>query len=321
MTRALNILFVAVIIYTIAALVFWENSLQKQNDIMLQKNKEIGSLIFNNPTEVKKNLDKITDIHRRKRVQYLGEGAVFLIAILVGALIVYISFRRRLQLTTLQNNFMLSVTHELKSPLAGIRVGLETIAKRPLTKDQQQLMLNNSIVEADRLNELCNNILLSTQIESKVYATNKLPFDIIALVQNCVQAYSNRYAKTDWAFKSNVTTYAYNGDSFLWQVAINNLLENAKKYAGNSKSIDSTIHVSNNTINICIADQGPGIPDADKKKIFHKFYRRGNENTRISKGTGLGLYIVEQTTKWHKGSVKMEDNKPIGNIAIITIPT
>jgi two-component system, OmpR family, sensor histidine kinase CiaH len=321
LTRFINILFILVVLYTIAALVFWENSLQKQNDLMLKKNKEINSLIFNNPEASQKNILEITDLHRRKKLQYVGEGSVFLLVILIGALIVYISFRRRLQLTTLQNNFMLSVTHELKSPIAGIRIGLETILKRKLTIEQQQQMLSNSITEADRLNELCNNILLSTQIESKVYHSNKMPFDMVVVAKNSLQDFKNRYQQIQWHFFCNQDNANYIGDEFLWKISINNLLENASKYASNSKQIILDLKIKKQEICIRIMDEGPGIPDEDKKKIFHKFYRRGNENTRISKGTGLGLYIVAQTTKWHNGSIKMEDNKPQGNIAIINLPT
>jgi K+-sensing histidine kinase KdpD len=205
--------------------------------------------------------------------------------------------------------------------LAGIRIGLETIAKRKLTEAQHQQMLSNSITEADRLNELCNNILLSTQIESKVYATNKMGFNIVSLAQNCLQDFKDRYPNMQWEFTSNIEAHTYLGDEFLWKISINNLLENAYKYAGNSTTIKADVKVQNKNLLIQVIDEGPGIPDVDKQKIFHKFYRRGNENTRISKGTGLGLYIVAQTTKWHNGSVKMQDNIPTGNIAIINVPT
>jgi K+-sensing histidine kinase KdpD len=321
MTRSMNIFFLVSLFYTLAALVFWENSLQKQNNIMFQKNIEINTLKNYSPSVAAEQFAIIKDKYLRKKKQYLGEGIVFLLAILIGAIIVYISFKRKLQLSNLQNNFMLSVTHELKSPLAGIKVGLETMAKRDLTKDQQHLMIRNSITEADRLNELCNNILLSTQIESKEYTTNKVTFNLIAVAEKCVEDFRARYQNIQWNFTSNINAYDYIGDEFLWRITLNNLLENAYKYAGNSAKIEMQIQQNNNRIKISIADQGPGIPDEDKKKIFHKFYRRGNENTRISKGTGLGLYIVDQTTKWHNASVKMEDNKPTGNIAIISIPT
>ncbi len=316
----MNILFVLVLVYTVSALLFWENSLQKQNNLMFQKDQQINALQFSNPKESAENLAKITDKHSRKKWQYIGEGSVFLLIILAGALIVYLSFKRRLQLSSLQNNFMLSVTHELKSPIAGMRIGLETIAKRILSKEQTNLMLNNSIAEADRLNELCNNILLSTQIESKVYAANNLPFDIIALGKDCLQVFINRYANMEWVFTSNIAKKDVLGDEFLWRISINNLLENARKYACNSNKIILTVELIENRLLVKVLDQGPGIPDIDKKKIFQKFYRRGNENTRTSQGTGLGLYIVQQTAKYHKGSVYMLDNNPTGNIAVINVP-
>jgi two-component system, OmpR family, sensor histidine kinase CiaH len=320
MLRYYNIAFILVLLYTVSALLFWENSLQKLNTIIYKNEVAIFKLQNKNVVESDNTYAAIAKKHSRKHAQYLGEGATFLVFILIGGAIVFLSFRKRLQLTQQQNNFMLSVTHELKTPLAGIKLGLETIKKRKLNEVQQAQLIDNSIDDTDRLNELCNNILLSTQLEGKQYNASLQDFDLILMIQTCVREFAKRYPDKQWLCNSYVALQNYQGDSFLWRMVINNLLENAQKYASKSAQIIVDVFEINGEVQIQIIDQGKGILENEKKKIFHKFYRSGDENTRISKGTGLGLYIVKQAIEKHGGTIKMEDNKPQGNIAIIQIP-
>jgi two-component system, OmpR family, sensor histidine kinase CiaH len=320
MLRYTNIIFILIFCYTILALLFWHNSLQKQNNLSLAKDLEIYQLTKVGQSDAQIVYNNLIDKHSRKHKQYLGEGATFLIILLIGGIIVLISFRKKLELTTQQNNFMLSVTHELKTPLAGIKLSLETLRRRRLTEEQYTKMIDNSVYETERLNELCNNILLSTQLDGKQYMANATAFDIKDLLDICMHDFENRYPDITWKLNNYLTVHQYKGDTFLWRMVLNNLLENARKYAGQSGPITIDAYESNNDMVIQIIDQGPGIPDAEKKKIFQKFYRSGDENTRISKGTGLGLHIVKRAIEWHGGTITMQDNKPKGNIATILIP-
>jgi two-component system, OmpR family, sensor histidine kinase CiaH len=315
-----NILFVLVLAYTILALVFWHNSLQKQNRLMHQKEMQVYELTKGSIKNPELELQKIQDKVKRKRVQYFAEGGTFLVVILIGAFLVLRTFRKRLQLTQQQNNFMMSITHELKTPIAGIKLVLETLRIRKLTPDQNERLLSNSIGDADRLNELCNNILLSTQLEGKQYSKHFQAFDLGTQIKNLVADFARRYTDKVWIANVYADLSNYHGDSFLWSMALNNLLENAQKYAGNSTKIIIDAFESGDTYIIQVLDEGKGIEESDKKKIFQKFYRAGDENTRNSKGTGLGLYIVRQSIELHGGAVAMADNKPKGNIAIIQIP-
>jgi two-component system, OmpR family, sensor histidine kinase CiaH len=320
MLRYTNLFFILIFCYTVMALLFWHNSLQKQNNIALEKDLQIFQLTkVGNPDAVM-IYNTMMDKHRRKHNQYIGEGATFLVVIIAGALIVLLSFRKRLQLTTQQNNFMLSVTHELKTPLAGIRVSLETLLRRRLKEEQFTQMVNNSIYETERLNELCNNILLSTQLDGKQYLANATEFNFSELLQQCMQDFEKRYPDITWKLHDYLDKISYKGDTFLWRMVINNLLENARKYAGTYGPITIDAFTSDNKMVIQIIDCGLGIDDVEKKKIFQKFYRSGNEDTRISKGTGLGLHIVKRAVEWHGGTITMENNQPQGNIANIKIP-
>lgn len=104
------------------------------------------------------------------------------------------------------------------------------------------------------------------------------------------------------------------------QMAINNLLENAVKYTAPDKPIQVKINTRHHTAYIQIADQGMGIPDEEKKKIFNKFYRVGSEESRKTKGTGLGLYITCKIVSQHRGKITVKDNQPTGSVFEICLP-
>ncbi|MFM8709673.1 MAG: sensor histidine kinase, partial [Sphingomonadales bacterium] len=95
-------------------------------------------------------------------------------------------------------------------------------------------------------------------------------------------------------------------------VLINNLLENAIKYAPGLSSIRTTLHSTPTGIRLAVADQGPGIPESERSKVFDRFYRIGNEQTRTTKGTGLGLYLCQRIAQDHRGRIEIENNHPQG---------
>jgi len=116
--------------------------------------------------------------------------------------------------------------------------------------------------------------------------------------------------------EENVEVY---GDRFILRISMNNLLENAIKY-GNSASISVRLFTQENMAVIEIKDQGIGIPESERKKIFKKFYRVGDEEVRETKGTGLGLFIVKETVEKHGGNVRVTQNEPQGSIFRVELP-
>lgn len=110
------------------------------------------------------------------------------------------------------------------------------------------------------------------------------------------------------------------GDKTLVQMAVNNLLENAVKYTPPGKPVKVSVEEKNGHATLIVADNGPGIPDSEKSKVFNKFYRIGSEETRKAKGTGLGLYLTLKIVKQHKGKITVRDNEPNGAIFEICFP-
>lgn len=304
------------LIYIIAALIWWFISLEKQNDLMYSY--RLTELNKDDPAYTQK-IFQLNEDRRRKTTQYIGEGATFLLLILVGAVFVYRATRRQIKLSHQQQNFMMAVTHELKTPIAVTQLNLETLQKRKLDEQQQEKLISLALDETNRLNLLTNNILVASQLESGQYSLNKQSVDLSKLVLDTTADFVKRFRKR--TIQSNVEDgITAEGELMLLQMLINNLLENALKYSAKDAPVELLLQQQNAIAVLKVIDYGPGISTAEKKKIFEKFYRSGDESVRTTKGTGLGLYLCKRIVKDHKGTISVEDNKPAGSIFTVTIP-
>ena len=244
----------------------------------------------------------------------LGEGSVFLIILLVGIYFFQRTIKKESEVHQQQQNFLLSVTHELKSPLAAIKLVLQTLVKRDLTKDKRDQLIGNSIEDVGRLDDLVENMLLATRIENNSYSYPKELFDFSELVKSIFDRAiitSENTRNFQQQIEENISIM---GDRFALGSLINNILENAVKYSPAGAAIQVQLYQQSNKIFFIVADQGVGIADSERQKIFQKFYRSGNELTRQNKGTGLGLFIVEQVAKNHQAKVLVNNNLPKGTI-------
>ena len=213
-----------------------------------------------------------------------------------------------------QKNFLLSVTHELKSPLAAIKLYLETILKRDLDRVQIQSFLKNSLKDIERLDDLVENMLIATRIENHSYSFPKESFNLSELVEKVAGRLQIHSCSTQ-IIKLGVRPEVYiKGDKFALTLVVSNLIENAIKYSPPCAEIAVTLEEKNGAVCLAVADKGIGIKDSEKLRIFDKFYRVGSEETRKTKGTGLGLYIVKQVLDNHFAQIKVKNNRPSGSI-------
>jgi signal transduction histidine kinase len=311
-TNRLRIIFFVywvLLAYIIAALVWWFIALNRQNVQMASY--EISQLKIGdsgNPYLLK----EILDIKNRKTAQYIGEGVIFLLLILSGAVFIYRAVRRQFKSGQDQQNFMMAITHELKTPIAITKLNLETLLKRKLEDSQQQRLIQNTIQEANRLNALCNNMLLASQLEAGGHSVTKEEVDLSELTVSCVSDFKIRYPQR--LFKEEIETELYViGDSVLLQMAINNLIDNALKYSPKESVITIVLRPQQKQVSLMIIDEGKGIDLIEKKKIFEKFYRIGNKATKEAKGTGLGLYLTRRIALQHGATIFVVDNTPTGS--------
>jgi two-component system, OmpR family, sensor histidine kinase CiaH len=314
--RSIFILYWILLTYIIAALVFWFIALTKQNE--QATNFKLQELQPGMP-QYNQKVIQIRQDEKRKKSQYIGEGVTFLLVIVAGAGVVFYLVRRQLQQSQQQQNFMMALTHELKTPIAVAKLNLETLQKRKLEEQQQQRLIQTTLQEANRLNSLCNNMLLSSQIDARGLTMSDEEINISDLAASCAGDYTQRFPG-----KKIITGIApelfTQGDRLLLQMAVNNLLDNAIKYSPKEGTVTLEVAAENKWIAIKVKDEGKGIEPEEKKRIFTKFYRIGNAATKAAKGTGLGLYLTKKIVQEHNGNIIVTDNTPSGCIFTIALP-
>lgn len=240
--------------------------------------------------------------------------------LVIGFVIVYRNLRKEILLARQQRNFILSITHELKSPIAAIQLVLETFIRRELTREQILKLSNNALRENVRLHDLVQNILMAARIEGQAEFDHS-PIDFKMMVYEIVEKYKEQRPSIKFNFEADEEDIIYiNGDRGLLSSVIHNLIENAIKYASKQPIIDIRLSKNKDLLMFEVADYGLGIPNEEKIRVFEKFYRIGNEETRHTKGTGLGLYITEQIVRIHKGTIQIVDNKPQGAVFQVSLP-
>lgn len=259
-----------------------------------------------------------TSLVAKRVTMILGEGAVFLVILLVGIWQIHRSIKRDLKLNERQNNFLLSVTHELKTPLAASKLYVQTVKKRSLEKEQANQLLDKAIEENDRLERMIDNILNASRLENNALTLSKEQIELNQLADQVV----NRFKTISGASKlfssvdSNIVFY---GDKLMVETILNNLVENAIKYCGAANKIEVYGFRKGKSFVWGVKDEGNGIPLEHQIDVFRKFFRIGDENTRTQKGSGLGLYIVSQLTKLHGWNLYYRNNQPKGANFEITI--
>ncbi|HUB60728.1 MAG TPA: HAMP domain-containing sensor histidine kinase [Puia sp.] len=298
------------LVYSITDLGWWFIALEKTNHRITGY--RLQQLKPDQPDYAAQRTAILTE-EKRQTFGYIGEGSTFLFLILLGAIYVYREVRRQIRFQQQQQNFMMAVTHELKTPIAVTKLNLETLRKYRLDEDKQQRVIQATIQETDRLDSLANNILVASQLEGGDYVRTKEILDLSQLAEQSVRDYRHRFPEREWIdhIRPGCTIA---GDPFLIHLLINNLLDNALKYSPKEGAVTLTLTKEGAHTLLAIKDNGPGIPDEEKKKIFRKFYRTGRETTRQTKGTGLGLYLCRKIAADHKASIKVADNSPTGSI-------
>jgi signal transduction histidine kinase len=300
----------------IAAFIWWYVSLEKQNSEIATV--KFQSIRLNDPALYQK-VKSIEAFEARKTKQYIYEGVTFLFLFLLGAIYVYRSLLKQLRYSNQQQNFMMAVTHELKTPIAITQLNIETLLKRELDPAQKKMLIENTLKETHRLDALCNNILLASQLDMGKYESNMQDLDLSDIVQKLVDSFQERFEQR--ALITTITPSVFiQAEPLLIQLLVNNLLDNAHKYSSLSSPITVLLISQKNQIQFIIKDEGVGIPMEERAKIFEKFYRIGDESTRTTKGTGLGLYLCKKISEFHQATITVDANFPNGSIFTINFP-
>ncbi len=314
--KFVNFIYWVFLTYMIAAFIWWYVSLEKQNSEIATV--KFQSIRTDDPALYEK-VKAIEAFETRKTKQYIYEGVTFLFLFLLGAIYVYRSLLKQLRYSNQQQNFMMAVTHELKTPIAITQLNIETLLKRELDLAQKKMLIENTLKETHRLDALCNNILLASQLDMGKYESNMQLIDLSDLIQKLIHSFQERFE-----YRKLITTITpsvfIQAEPLLIQLLVNNLLDNAHKYSTITSPISVLLTSHENYIQLTIKDEGVGIPIGERGKIFEKFYRIGDESTRTTKGTGLGLYLCKKISEFHHATIFVHANIPNGSIFNINFP-
>lgn len=314
MSKRTTIIFSVLVGYIVLQFLWWEVLLVRQaGDIISQKQK-LAALSSPDDAIIKRDIAELEYKKRMRVYMITGEGTVFLLILLFGVYQVRKSIKKENEVSNQQKNFILSVSHELKTPIAATKLQLQTLLKHDLDRDKQKQLLNNALNENERLLKLVDNVLLVNQIENKNLSIQREPENLSDLVESIAQRYfSNHIEKGQVNLHIEKRIY-YAVDKDLLPSIIINLIENAIKYSFDDINIQLHLKTIDNKPVLEIKDKGCGITDKEKEKIFDKFFRSGDEDTRKTKGTGIGLYIVKLICDLHQAKIKVLDNQPKGSI-------
>ncbi|WP_258543679.1 sensor histidine kinase [Parvicella tangerina] len=263
-----------------------------------------------------KQIDDSGGFAKAKMRMLAGEFAVFFVLLCIGLFYIHRVFRKELELSTNKKNFSLSITHELKTPITTSKLFLESLINHDneISQAKRMEIYEKVYAEQSRLNELIEKVLLSARMEN---AQIKLELESTAVAEEIkgIVAKMNLEQTMVLDLQEDVQVKV---DRFYFRSIIQNLIENASKYSPNDSKIELKLNRKGKFATIAVVDEGVGLSSEEKSQVFEMYQRLENEEVKESKGTGLGLYIVKQLIKGHKGKITVEDN-PQGKGSVFTV--
>ncbi len=225
--------------------------------------------------------------------------------ILVGIFMIFAYQRKTLALYRSQYNFINSFTHELKTPTTSLRLYLETFIKHELPRDKQLKYLDYMLADVGRLSDNINGILNLARIEAKIYGGELVVVDVVEEVEDFCRSNEQLFRGNEIVIhQQQKKSYFCAINRALFQMLLMNLLSNGIRHNENDcPRITITFSQTEKVVQLCFADNGIGFEKSQGKKIFEKFFQIEHEEPRNIGGTGLGLYLVEQVARFHKGKI------------------
>lgn len=236
-------------------------------------------------------------------------GVVLFTLILVGMSLWLVLTLKEIALNNRQANFVDSVTHELKSPIAALQLSLETVTLRNLSEEQRRQFYGTMEKELKRLDELINQLLEVGRLDA--IGQNELieEIELEPLLRECAaEACTHHKTRLSEVFTLKVPPIRIRARRIVLRMIFSNLLDNGVKYGGDPPRVEVNALLSTGgRVHLRVSSNGASIPYEDRKKVFQIFYRGGSELQRRTKGTGLGLFIVATLVKQLKGRITVDD--------------
>jgi two-component system sensor histidine kinase SenX3 len=245
-------------------------------------------------------------------------GIIFFGAIVAGLVLNTIFLVREIRRNEQHDSFINAVTHELKTPIASIRLYLQTLQRREVDEAQRRQFYELMLLDTDRLLHTVEQILKAGEAAQRKSPAQRLPVEFNTLVRECMELARTRHhlqaADLDYRESSSLSSSLQNGDGLLvfgdpeeLRTAVSNLLDNAVKYSPDGVHISVELDAPDKKrVVLRVRDRGVGIPEHELKRVFKRFYRVTGRSLSQVKGTGLGLFIVRSIARKHGGRVFAE---------------
>lgn len=305
-SRTLLLLYI-LLGYVVAQFIWWGYSIYDLN-------KELATAQFDLQQVQGGSPEPLSDVLSSKLYMVIGEGSVFLVLLILGVYFLSKFIAKSEQMSRRERNFLMATTHEFNSPIAAMKLNLQTLQKRSLDTEQQQKVVGAALDANHRLENLVSNILVASRLDTGKLELYRERVNMHTLINGITRQFMPlaHQAKCELLTECS-EELEVEIDASATQSILGNLIENALKYAPSSKVLVSATK-KDDVLMLDVSDSGPGIDANEKQNVLEKFYRVQNEETRAQKGTGLGLYIVAQLTARHDGKLSIQDNSPKGTI-------
>lgn len=235
----------------------------------------------------------------------LGEGSVFATLLVWGLVRLERSLRRERERIARERNLLLGVTHELRTPLASVQLGLDSLRRLNLEEKDKSQVLSNMQDGIHDLGNLVDDMLVATRVQRKE-SMQLVAFSWSQMVEEALSRMGEGHRQRIKVFAGGMASMEVTGDKALWSLATSNLVENALKYTEGTVEVHAFGRAGSAAIEV--RDEGPGIPPGQRMEALEPFMRLSEEG----QGTGLGLHLVSQTAELHGASLEMEDLDPSG---------
>ena len=251
-------------------------------------------------------------------------GIVFFALIITGLVLNTTFLIREIRRNEQQDAFLNAMTHELKTPIASIKLYLETLKTRDVKEEKRREFYDVMLADSDRLLTTVEQVLQASRTREKSRELHISKIEIGELLRDCAELIRSRYnLDENTILVSEVPEKTFvSGDDGELRTVFANLLDNAVKYSDKKVEISIKTRIRQKSIiEIRIKDKGIGIPPNELKRVFKRFYRVSGNSTQTAKGTGLGLYIVQSIIKKHSGKIFVKSRgEGTGSTFIVRLP-
>jgi len=254
-------------------------------------------------------------------ITLLTVGCSLLVLVLVGVVFYLVLSIKAVNLTRRQSNFIDSVTHELKSPIASLKLILQTLDRNPVPPEEQASFHKYMMEDVERLDSLINDLLDVARLERGEKPSGVERIDLAEVIRRSAETVAIRHGAPAEAIALDLAPCYVMGQAVDVELIFRNLIDNALKYGGDGPRVDVSLHVEGNMAVTRIADHGRGVPRQLRRKIFGRFVRLGMELERKKAGTGLGLYLVRTAVRRLKGKIHVSSrDKDPGAVFEVKLP-